>query len=282
MIDPSVVNTAQADCWNGATGHTWAELQALTDMQLQPLGGEAMRALEPKPGERVLDIGCGSGETSLELAAAVAPGGSVLGVDISETLLGLARTRAEGRGLPVGFLAADAQTTDFGGERFDAAFSRFGVMFFSDPAAAFANIGAALKPGGRLAFVCWAPIGRNPVMRTAIEAAAPLIPPLEPSDPLAPGPFAFADPERVRTILGTAGYADVHIRLFETLVGGWTLDQAMIVAQRIGPLGSVLRQNPDLRPTVIEAVAAALARNQGADGRVRLGAAVWIVTARKA
>jgi SAM-dependent methyltransferase len=281
MTKAPAVNAAQEDYWNGRAGQTWVELKDLLDMELRVLGREAQAALKPIPGERVLDIGCGSGETSLDLAAAVAPAGSVLGADLSQLLLDLARSRAGDQDLPVRFMAADAQTSDFGGAPFDAAFSRFGVMFFSDPNAAFANIAAALKPGGRLAFVCWRAFAENPLMRDPFEAALPLIPPPEPSDPLAPGPFAFADPERVRAILSGAGFVDIAIRPFDAEVGGWTLDEAMIVAQRLGPLGTILRINPELAPTVLEAVRGALTRSQGADGRVRQAAAVWIVTARR-
>jgi len=273
------VNAAQEEYWNGRAGETWTELSRLLDMELRTLGLEAQAALRPQPGERVLDIGCGGGETSLDLARAVSPGGAVLGVDISRTLLAVAERRVEDLDADVGFAAADAQTSDFGGERFDAAFSRFGVMFFADPAAAFANILKALKPGGRLAFVCWRPAAENPVMTAPMKAAEGLIPPQPPSDPLAPGPFAFADPERVRRILGEAGFGQVAIRPFDAEVGGWTLEEAMAVAQRVGPLGAILRENPDLRPTVLDAVARELQRHMDSDGKVELGAAVWIVTA---
>jgi SAM-dependent methyltransferase len=272
-------NAAQEEYWNGRAGATWAELQRLLDMELRLLGLEAQAALNPQPGERVLDIGCGAGETSLDLAAAVAPGGAVLGVDLSRPLLDIAERRAAEGDLEVRFEAADAQTSDFGGEHFDAAFSRFGVMFFADPAAAFANILKALKPGGRIAFVCWRPPAENPLMTAPLKAAEQLIPPLPPSDPLAPGPFAFADPQRVRRILGAAGFGQVAIRPFDAEVGGWTPEEALVVAQRVGPLGAVLRETPDLVPKVLDAVARELQRHTGADGKVRMGAAVWIVTA---
>ena len=275
----AAANAAQEEYWNGRAGETWVELQRLLDMELQPLGRESQTALALRPGERVLDIGCGAGETSLDLAAAVAPGGAVLGVDISRGLLQVADRRAAERGLQARFVAADAQTSDFGGERFDAAFSRFGVMFFADPTAAFANIRKALRPGGRIAFVCWRPPAENPLMTAPFKAAEPLLPPMPPSDPLAPGPFAFADPERVRRIVGEAGFGQVAIRPFDAKVGGWTPEEALVVAQRVGPLGTVLRENPELRPKVLDAVAGELQRHTDTDGKVRLGAAVWIVTA---
>jgi SAM-dependent methyltransferase len=279
MTDTGTANAAQEEYWNGRAGETWTELQRLLDMELRPLGLEVQAALRLKPGERVLDLGCGAGETSLDLAAAVSPGGAVLGVDLSRPMLALAAQRVSDSDLDIQFQPADAQTSDFGGERFDAAFSRFGVMFFADPAAAFANILKALKPGGRLAFVCWRPASENPVMTVPFAAVEHLVPPQPPSDPLAPGPFAFADPERVRRILGEAGFGQVAIRPFDAEVGGWTLDEALIVAQRVGPLGAILRENPDLRSKVLDAVARALQGHADADGRIRLGAAVWIVTA---
>lgn len=276
-------NTAQADYWNGGAGQTWVEINRLLDMELQPLGQAAQAALAPQPGERLLDIGCGAGDTSLDLAQAVGPDGAVLGVDISSLLLDLAARRAKEAGLSIRFEAADAQVSDLSalgaGERFEAAFSRFGVMFFADPKAAFANIRKALKPGGRIAFVCWRSPDENPLMTAPFKAAAHLVPPQPPPDPLAPGPFAFADPERVRGILDGAGFAAVDIRPLNARVGGWTPDEALIVAQRVGPLGAILRENPDLRPTVLAAVAKEMERHTEADRRVRMDAAVWIVTA---
>jgi SAM-dependent methyltransferase len=182
-------------------------------------------------------------------------------------------------GLDIRFQVADAQTSDFGGERFDAAFSRFGVMFFADPTAAFANILKALKPGGRLAFVCWRSPSENPHMTASFTAVEHLLPPLPPSDPLAPGPFAFADPGRVRRILAEAGFGEVAIRPYDAQVGGWSLEEGMVIAERMGPLAAVLRENPDLRPQVQDALAADLQRRMGADGKVRTNAAAWIVTA---
>ena len=231
-------------------------------------------------GLRLLDIGCGAGETSLELARAVAPGGEVLGADISGTLLAVARRRAET--VPgVSFVEADAQTHPFEPDRFDAVFSRFGVMFFADPTAAFANIATKLVDGGRLTFVCWRPLAENAWMRVPLEAALPLLPPLPPSDPLAPGPFAFANPDRVHAILSGSGWHSVNIEKYDAEIGSGDLAATVDMTFRVGPLGMALRDNPDRVAPVAEAVRKALAPYDGPDG-VKLPAAVWIVQAMRA
>jgi SAM-dependent methyltransferase len=203
----------------------------------------------------------------------------VLGADISRTLLELARHRAEGmRG--VDFVEADAQTHAFEAARFDAVFSRFGVMFFADPKAAFANLRRALKPGGRLAFVCWRSPAENPVMVLPMQAALPLLPEPPPQpEPNAPGPFAFADPDRVRGILEAAGFDAIQVEPHDEKIGSGDLETALGLALRVGPLGSVVRENPALAPKITDAVRAALAPHAGPDG-VKLASATWIVTAR--
>jgi len=268
-------NAQQATYWNESAGPTWAELQAPLDRQLAPLGQRAMAELDLGAGRRVLDIGCGAGETTLALSAA---GAEALGVDISHTLLEVARRRSAGLGR-VAFLAADAQTHPFEAATFDAAFSRFGVMFFADPPAAFANIRRSMKPGGRLAFVCWRTPAENPIMSLPMQAAlAHVDAPPAPSEPGAPGPFAFADPERVKAILGAAGFRDIAITPHEAAIGPGDLETTLALALRVGPLGALLRENPDKRDAVIAAVRAALAPHDGPDG-VKLGSATWIVTA---
>ena len=271
-------NAQQITYWNEAAGPTWADLQGPLDRQLAPLGRAAMAALAPRPGERVLDIGCGAGGTSLQLAQAIAPGGDVTGVDISRPLLEVARQRASGIAR-LSFVEADAQTYPFETAGFDAVFSRFGVMFFADPVAAFANIRRALKPGGRLAFVCWRAPAENPIMTLPMAAALAHLPPPAPPEPGAPGPFAFADPERVRTLLGAAGFADIALTPHNEKIGGGDLDTVLSLALKVGPLGAMLREHPDQRDTVIASVRAALAAHNGPDG-VKLDSATWIVTAR--
>ena len=281
MADPSPANAAQIDYWNTTAGLTWAALQAQLDRQIEPLGARAMEGFNPLPGERVLDIGCGCGQTTLALAERVGAAGAVTGADISRPMLEVARGRAApaGAARPT-FIELDAQTGDLGAGLFDGAFSRFGVMFFSDPMAAFANIGRALKPQGRLTFVCWRPYADNPWMRTPAEAAAPLLPaPGGPApDPHAPGPFAFADPVRVWDILEGAGFRAIEIRPFDAAVGGGTVEETVALSFRVGPLGLAMRENPHLAEPVAAAVRAAIAPYETPAG-VLMPAAVWIVRA---
>ena len=282
MTDASPANAAQIDYWNAMAGGTWAELQAQLDRQLEPMGARAMEGFNAKPGERVLDIGCGCGQTTLALAQQVGPLGAVTGVDVSKAMLEVAR----GRAAPAGsarpsFVEVDAQTGDLGQGVFDGAFSRFGVMFFADPVAAFANIGRSLKPRGRLTFVCWRPYEENLWMRTPAEAAASLLPAQSAAmapDPLAPGPFAFSDPVRVWDILENAGFQAIEIRPFNAPIGGGNLDETVALAMRVGPLGGAMRENPRLAKPIAAAVRASLATHE-TPGGVMLRGSVWIMRA---
>jgi SAM-dependent methyltransferase len=278
-------NDAQIDYWNTSAGETWVRHQQQLDRQLEVLGLEAMRVLAPATGEHIVDIGCGCGETTLELSAYVGPSGAVVGVDISEPMLEVARRRDPPAGVVrPAFRNLDAQTadlraSDLGQAAFDGAFSRFGVMFFADPVAAFANIRGALKPGGRLAFVCWRAFQDNPWMREPMAAAAPLLPPLPPVDPTAPGPFAFADDGRVRAILTDAGFTSVAIDPFDANIGGGSVEQTVNLTMQVGPLGRILREIPHMADAVVGAVHAAIQPYDTPRG-VLMPAAVWIVRAR--
>lgn len=258
----------------------WAEVREQLELQLAPLGRRALNALTACPGENVMDIGCGDGTTALELARAVAPNGTVLAIDVSAAVLAFAQ-RAGKMCQRVTFVHADAEVFPFEPASLDAAFSRFGVMFFADPTAAFVNIRRSLKPSGRLAFVCWRALEENLIDIVPLRAALAHLPPQPTLDPDAPGPFAFADPDRVRGILEKAGFSEIKISAYDELVGSGDLASMLAVSSRVGALGKILRENHELRATALPAVRSALAAYDGPDG-VRLNAATWIVTARSA
>lgn len=256
----------------------WADVREPLERQLAPIGRRALAALAPRPGERVLDIGCGGGETVLDLARAVAPDGAVVGVDVSAAVLAFARRTADGCE-NVRFVQADAEVFPFEPASFDAAFSRFGVMFFADPVAAFINIRRSLRPNGRLAFVCWRALEENSLDILPLRAASPYLPPQPDHDPDAPGPFALANADRIRRILGTASFRDIEIIACDDQVGSGDIDTMLAVCSRVGALGKILRENPKLRGAALAAVRPVLAAHDGPDG-VRLNAATWVVTAR--
>jgi len=235
-------------------------------------------------GERILDIGCGCGETTVDLARRVGAPGAAVGVDISAHALERAQQRAAAAGLHVRFQSADAQTFAFTPESFDLVFSRFGVMFFSDPVAAFANLRRALRPGGRLAFVCWQSVQQNQWMMIPLAALAAHVELPPPPAPGTPGPFAFADADRVRGILTHAGFEAITFEAFdERLVvgGGGSLDQAVEFMLQIGPVAAVLRAAGDAsRAAVAAAIHTAVAPFVSPQG-VQMAAAAWIVTARR-
>lgn len=269
-------NSEQIDYWNGGAAETWVAHQERLDRQLDPLGRAALAALSPTAGERILDVGCGSGHTTLQLAEAVRPGGRVIGIDISQPMLVAADKRNDDP--RVSFIRGDAQIYPFD-DPFDAIYSRFGVMFFADPVGAFANLRRSLKPRGRIAFVCWRPESENPMMTVPLRAAAKHLPPLPPpGDPNAPGPFAFADKARLARILEAAGFGGVAIAPQDQLIGGNDRAATLELALRIGPLGRLLREHPEHRFAVIDAVRDAL-EPFIVDGIARMPSATWIVTA---
>ena len=275
-------NADQITYWNEQGGPRWVKLQEALDRQLKSFGHVVMDRLTIGSGERVLDVGCGCGETSFDLARRVGPEGSVLGVDISTVMLERARER--GRGIAnVTFAIADAQTHAFAPASFDVVFSRFGVMFFQDPRAAFVNLAAALKPGGRLGFHCWKSLPDNPWMTVPLFAALQHVPPPTPPPPDAPGPFAFADADRVRGILADAGLAEIGFESRSDMMGVGTgsLDEAADFALQMGPASIAIREaTPETVAKVRASVREALAPYQTADG-VRLATSSWVVTARR-
>jgi len=237
------MNSSLAQAWQGEYAVRRLRAQEQTDQQLEPLGRTGLTALAVQPGEWVLDVGCGAGATVLELARAAAPGGGVCGVDVSEQMLERARERCAAQRLQnVQLLAADAASCDF--ERhFDALYSRFGVMFFDDPAAAFANLRRSVVPGGRLAFVCWQALAQNPWAAqplAALRAAVPEARLPEMFEPGRPGPFYFGDPERARQPLRAAGWTDIELtphRMPIHIGGCMSLESAVGYSMEVGPPG---------------------------------------------
>jgi SAM-dependent methyltransferase len=278
-----VANREMVELWNGPVSEAWVLMPERYDGMLDPLGRLALDAAALRPGDRVLDVGCGSGQLSLQAADRVAPDGRVLGVDVSAPLVALARRRAAGRE-HVRFLECDAQEADVAHDAHDVVVSRFGVMFFDDPVTAFANLRAAVAPGGRLAFVCWQSALRNEWVMTAMSALLPHVGLPELPEAGAPGPFAFDDPEHVRSVVEQAGWCDIAIEGVETtlLVGGpGSLDEAMaFYAQDVFGRRMLAGGDPAQREAALAALRDAAATRMSDEG-LRLGTAVWVVTARR-
>ncbi|KSB88758.1 SAM-dependent methyltransferase [Caulobacter vibrioides] len=279
-------NVHQIADWNGRTGERWVANQARLDRMLKAYGRAAVEAAAPAAGEQVLDIGCGAGAGSLEIAALVGPSGAVLGVDVSEPLVERARELAA-ETANARFQVADASRALLPVEDFDLLFSRFGVMFFDDPAGAFAHMRRALKPGGRLAFVCWRGAGENDWVRLPMKAIAPIVGPPAPPPPQAPGPFSFGDRARVERILGEAGFVDVAFTAVDhpiTFGEGESpqaaIEDAVDLAFQVGPLTRALADQPDaVRQQAIPLVREAFAAKAVGEAVVIEGAG-WVVTAR--
>jgi SAM-dependent methyltransferase len=277
-------NQEQIRYWNEQGGPRWVQRQQQLDAQINPLGLVALQRAGVKPGEQVLDVGCGCGQTALELAQRVGSSGSVVGIDISQPMLARAHERQQELGLKnLEFLQADAQTYAFARERFDLIFSRFGVMFFDNPAVAFANLRTALRSTGWLCFLCWQTLEKNEWARVPFLAATRHVQPPTPPAPDAPGPFAFANPDRVRRLLETGGFKDVSCESYEaelSMGGARTVDEAVEFSLEIGPIARLLgNADMELRTRVAQAVREALIPYVSQHG-VSLRGAAWIVLAR--
>ena len=276
-------NADQIAYWNGPGGEHWTERQPLQDILLAPISQILIDSAAANSGESIVDVGCGCGSTSIALAQAVAPSGFVLGIDISAPMLARARQLAP-KTLPVDFVLADATVYPFDPASFDLLVSRFGVMFFAEPALSFANLRRALKPAGRLAFACWREPRENPMLMTPLQAAYKHVPKLPQPGPEDPGPFSFASEERVRRILREAGFVDVAIvprNLSLDIAIGRGLEAAVQGAIEIGPASRALHDHPeDVRAAAKESIREALKPFVRGE-TVPLPAAIWIVTARK-
>jgi SAM-dependent methyltransferase len=277
-VTPSqAFNEQQLARWNGTNGEFWATQQARLDRTLAPVMEPLLAFAAPRSGTTVIDVGCGCGATTVELADAVGPSGRVLGVDISEPMLALARERL------VDFanttcLLGDAATLPLHDLRAELIFSRFGVMFFGDPIAAFANLRTGLIPGGRLRFACWRPISENPWFQIPLHAVYEHVPRIPKPDPEEPGPFSFAEPERVTRILTGAGFTApsfTPLNFQADLADGGTLEDAAIQASEMGPARRALENQPD---DVRAAAVRSIQRSLAAVG-TKLAGAVWLVAA---
>jgi SAM-dependent methyltransferase len=269
-------NDDQIEYWNGEAGVMWAKRQDRMDALLAPISEATLRACAVKRSDTALDVGCGCGDTTFRLAEL---GATATGVDISKPMLARARERAAANGLNATFMLGDAAETRFE-TAYDLLFSRFGVMFFADPTAAFTHLHTALRRGGKLCFVCWQPPQRNPWISAPFAVAQPMLPPQPVLEPRAPGPFAFAEPDYVREILQGAGFGSITIdELSTALVLGDTVDSALEMVCDVGPLSrSLTGVDPSTRSRIVAAVREPLQANLTKAG-VALGAACWIVRA---
>jgi SAM-dependent methyltransferase len=277
-------NAAQIAYWNDRAAVTWTEMQDRIDAMFAPLTAKAMDAAAAAQRERVVDVGCGCGATVLELARRVGPGGHVLGVDVSQPMAARARERIAGAGLGnARVLVSDASEHSFEPGSADLLFSRFGVMFFADPEAAFANLRRAIRPGGRLLFAAWRPMAENEWFSVPFAAAESLLPPSPPPEPDAPGPFALADPDRVRRILGGAGWSGIVLTRQDIpmrLAGPGQIAEAAEFATRVGALARALVDaSPEVKRHVTEAIAKALPPYDSPSG-ICLSGSVWFASAR--
>lgn len=279
MSSTHEANRDQVALWNEASGRTWVELQAVLDGLLAPFEAIVLDAGFPGEGGRVLDVGCGAGATTLAMARRLGKAGQCLGVDISEPLLTAAKARAAAEGCDnATFLQADAQTHRFEPNRFDTVISRFGVMFFDDPEAAFANLRRAARIAGKLAFVAWRSPAENPFMTTARRAAEPLLSNMPTPDPNAPGQFAFADKDYVRRILERGGWSDIVVRPVD--VEGHVAEKDLLsYVTRLGPVGLALREVDEATRVRVTEVVRAAFEPYIQNGAARFSMACWLVSA---
>jgi SAM-dependent methyltransferase len=277
-------NAAQRRYWNTVAGPRWVAAPGFRERRNQESTALLLARLGLRSGESVLEIGCGTGALTVPLAEAVGGEGRVVAVDISEPMLGAARQRIGESGLGnITLLLGDAQVFEFEPAAFDLATSRMGVMFFGDPAAAFRNIGSALKPGGRLVFACWAPLEENSHWLVSYDIALRHLGPPAPPPARELGPLAFGDPDYIRDFLTTAGFAEITVeRAHPTIIGG-TPEEEAHHALMMGPTARLVEEKQPAEPiiqTIAREIEAAFAA-EASRGEIRLSATIFLVAARR-
>ncbi len=271
-------NQDQIDYWNGETGDKWVTHADALDRMLAPFAEAVIKASGLGPSDRVVDIGCGSGALS---RMAYAEGGRVSGVDVSEPMLGLARDRAAAQNMDIAYELADASSFQ-SDQKFQHVISRFGVMFFNDPGAAFANIHAQTAQGGTLTFACWQNPMANGWAMTPLQIAMPFLKePPTPPEPRAPGPFAFAEADYVTDILKSSGWKSIEINALtpSMILPGDNPQESATFMLRMGPMGRILKeQEIDLTP-IAKALTEHFDGLKNDQGQVVMESAAWLVRA---
>jgi SAM-dependent methyltransferase len=279
MKDANKITDNQAAFWNGIAGNAWVDAQALLDSMFKPFENMLVDAMITQSRNHVLDVGCGAGSTTLAIARHLQTDGSCTGVDISAPMIAAAQSRANSENAAARFICADAQTYNFAPNTFDMIISRFGVMFFDDPVAAFANLRRAARDGAELRFIAWRSAEENLFMTAAERVAAPLLPGIPAREPDAPGQFAFADHERVLQILERSGWSNIDIQPIDVMCKFPEQDLVAYLTQ-LGPLGRRLHGADEQTINhVMTAVLPAFKQYIHAT-EVRYSAACWIVVAR--
>jgi SAM-dependent methyltransferase len=275
------INEEQVTVWNGIAGRAWIELQPLLDEVFKPFETLLARTVAAKSARRVLDVGCGTGGTTLAAARLLGVNGHCTGVDISKPMIAVARDRAAREGSTTSFIDADAQTCSFEPASFDMIISRFGVMFFDDSVSAFTNLRRAATDDAELCLLVWHSPAENPFMTTAERAAAPLLPNIPPRKPDEPGQFAFADSGRVTRLLKESGWDEIDIQPIDVLCT-FPEKELMRYFTQLGPLGRVLHEvDEETNAQIIAKVRAAFEPYVDGD-EVRFNAACWKIGARPA
>jgi SAM-dependent methyltransferase len=284
MSEASKTNAAQLEYWNNVAGPRWVGLAGYVEKRVERVNDLLLARSAVRPGEKVLEVGCGTGAATVPLADAVGETGEVVGIDISEPMLTAARQRIAQRSQRnIALLHGDAQVHSFSPDRFDLIASRFGVMFFADPAMAFQNLLGATRPGGRLCFACWAALEENRHWLIPYEVALRHLGPPAPKPPRAPGPLAFSEADYVRSVLEEAGYESIEIRReMPDIIAASRLEEAEHACV-MGPSGRLIeeKQPPDSVRELIKREMTEAFPAYAKGGEMALPSTIYLVTARR-